>query len=244
MEALAKVDVRDLPNQITRQNGSRRIVVTCDSSRSVSGFTRDLTARLAGMALPPGYSIEISGDYETQQRSLRELLLVGLVSMIGIFLLLYTDFRSGRLATLVLVNLPLALVGGVGAALLFRVTLSLGAMVGFVTLFGITARNAIMLISHYRHLEEKEGVPFGRRPIEQGSLDRLTPILMTALVTGLALMPLVVSGTRAGQEIEHPMAVVIVGGLLSSTALNLLIMPAFFLRWGKRKAGDSGGKIE
>jgi len=104
--------------------------------------------------------------------------------------------------------------------------------VGFVTLFGITARNAIMLISHYRHLEAKEGLAFGRDLIVQGSLDRLVPILMTALVTGLALLPLVLTGTRAGQEIEHPMAVVIVGGLLSSTALNLLLMPAFYLRWG------------
>jgi Cu/Ag efflux pump CusA len=125
------------------------------------------------------------------------------------------------------------LIGGVAAALLFRVTLSLGAVVGFVTLFGITARNSIMLLSHYRHLEEKEGMAFGRELVLRGSLDRLTPILMTALVTGLALLPLAVSGTRAGQEIEHPMAVVIVGGLVSSTALNLLLMPALYLRWGR-----------
>jgi len=175
-----------------------------------------------------------------QQRSQRELLLLGLVSMIGIFLLLYSDFRSGRLATLVMVNLPLSLIGGVAAALLFRVTLSLGALVGFVTLFGITARNSIMLLSHYRHLEEKEGMAFGRELVIQGSLDRLTPILMTALVTGLALLPLAVSGTRAGQEIEHPMAVVIVGGLVSSTALNLLLMPALYLRWGSGLGRGSG----
>jgi CzcA family heavy metal efflux pump len=237
LESLATVDIRDQPNQITRQNGSRRIVVTCDSSRSISGFTRELQARLAGLPFPPGYSAQISGDYESQQRSLRELLLVAAVAMIGIFLLLFTDFRSGRLAGLVLVNLPLALIGGVAAALIFGVTLSLGALVGFVTLFGITARNAIMLISHYRHLEEREGMAFGPDLIVRGSVDRLTPILMTALVTGLALLPLVVSGTRAGQEIEHPMAVIIVGGLLSSTALNLLLMPAFYLRWGKAAPG-------
>lgn len=233
LESLARVDVQDLPNQITRQNGSRRIVVTASATGSVSRFTRLFEARLRDLALPAGYSTEISGDYENEQRSLRELLLLGLVSMIGIFLLLYSDFRSGRLATLVMVNLPLALIGGVAAALLFRVTLSLGAIVGFVTLFGITARNAIMLLSHYRHLEEKEGMSFGRDLVVRGSLDRLTPILMTALVTGLALLPLAVSGTRAGQEIEHPMAVVIVGGLVSSTALNLLLMPAFYLRWGR-----------
>ncbi len=233
LEALAKVDVQDLPDRITRQDGSRRILVTCDSAGGVGAFTRRLKARLAGLPLPAGYSATISGDYESQQRGLRELLLVGFASMIGIFLLLYTDFRSGRLAWLTLLNLPLSLVGGVAAALLFRVTLSLGALVGFVTLFGITARNAIMLISHYRHLEESEGMALGPDLILQGSLDRLTPILMTALVTGLALLPLAVSGARAGQEIEHPMAVVIVGGLFSSTLLNLLLMPAFYLRWGK-----------
>jgi CzcA family heavy metal efflux pump len=233
LRSLARVDIEDLPNQITRQDGSRRIVITGDCAGSVSGFTRRLKARVDRLALPSGYSVRISGDYENQRRGLRELLLVGLVSMIGIFLLLFTDFRSGRLAMLVLVNLPLALIGGIAAALVFRVTLSLGTLVGFVTLFGITARNAIMLIAHYRHLQEKEGIPFGRDLILRGSLDRLTPILMTALVTGLALLPLVLSGTKAGQEIEHPMAVVIVGGLVSSTALNLLLMPAFYLRWGK-----------
>jgi Cu/Ag efflux pump CusA len=242
LQSLARVDIQDLPNQITRQDGSRRIVVTGNSSGGVSGLTRRLKARLDRMPLPSGYSVRVSGDYENEQRGLRELLLVGLVSMIGIFLLLFTDFRSGRLASLVLVNLPLALVGGIAAALVFRVTLSLGTLVGFVTLFGITARNAIMLIAHYRHLQEKEGIPFGRDLILRGSLDRLIPILMTALVTGLALLPLVVGGARAGQEIEHPMAVVIVGGLLSSTALNLLLMPAFYLRWGRtgRRRGTPG----
>ncbi|MGE5345097.1 MAG: efflux RND transporter permease subunit [Acidithiobacillales bacterium] len=235
--SLADVKVRDLPSRITRQDGARRILITCDSARSISAFTRELKARLLGLPLPPGFSARVSGDYESQQRSLRELLLVALVSMVGIFLLLFTDLGSGRRATLVLVNLPLALIGGVGAALLFRVTLSLGALVGFVTLFGITARNAIMLISHYRHLEEREGIPFGEELVLQGSLDRLTPILMTALVTGLALLPLALSGSRAGQEIEHPMAVVIVGGLFSSTLLNLLLMPSFYLRWGRGR-GD------
>jgi CzcA family heavy metal efflux pump len=232
LQSLARVEIQALPNQITRQNGSRRIVVTADSAGSISTFTPRLQARLDRLALPPGYTVQLSGDYENQQRSARELALVGLVALIGIILLLFTDFRSARLVILVLANLPLALLGGIVAALLFRITLSLGTLVGFVTLFGITARNAIMLISHYRHLEAKEGVALGRELIVQGSLDRLVPILMTALVTGLALLPLVVSGTRAGQEIEHPMAVVIVGGLFSSTALNLLLMPAFYLRWG------------
>jgi CzcA family heavy metal efflux pump len=233
LRTLARVEIRDAPESINRQGGSRRVVVTCDSSGSVGRLTRSLKQRLRSMRLPPGFSVDVSGDYENQQRSIRELLLVGLAAMIGIFLLLFTDFRSGRLATLVLVNLPLAFVGGIAAALILRITLSLGTVVGFVTLFGITARNAIMLLSHYRHLEETEGMEFGPALVISGSLDRLTPILMTALITGVALLPLVIGGNRAGQEIEHPMAVVIVGGLVSSTLLNLLLLPAFYLRWGK-----------
>jgi CzcA family heavy metal efflux pump len=235
LQSLAAIGVADLPNEINRQDGSRRIVVTCDAGGNVAGYTRRLKAALDRLALPSGYSLQVSGDYQEQQQSLRELLLVGLVAMIGIFLLLFSDFRSARLATLVLVNLPLALIGALAAAFVFRITLSLGALVGFVTLFGITARNAIMLLSHYRHLEQQENMTFGPELVIQGSLDRLTPILMTALVTALALVPLVASGTRPGQEIEHPMAVVIVGGLVSSTILNLLAMPAFYLRWGRPK---------
>lgn len=232
---VARVEVQDLPNAVTRQDNSRRVVVTCSSTGGVASFTRRLRTRLNSIPLPPEYSIDISGDYANEMRGVRELVLVGVISLIGIFLLLITDFRSARLATLVLVNLPLALIGGIGAALLLHVELSLGAVVGFVTLFGITARNAIMLISHFRHLEREEGLAFGRELVLQGAVDRLTPILMTAMVTGLALLPLVVGGARAGQEIEHPMAVVIVGGLISSTLLNLLLMPAFYLRWSHRR---------
>jgi CzcA family heavy metal efflux pump len=233
---LADVSVGQGPNAIARERGQRVLRVTCDVKGSVSRYAASLKRRLRSLALSPGYSVELSGDYAEQQRSLRELLLVGALALAGIYLLLLTDFRSGRLASLVLVNLPLALVGGIAAALLLRVPLSLGALVGFVTLFGITARNAIMLISHYRHLETREGVAFGPDLVVRGSLDRVSPVLMTALVTGLALLPLVIGGNRAGQEIEYPMAVVIVGGLLSSTALNLLLMPAFYLSvWSRRR---------
>jgi len=132
----------------------------------------------------------------------------------------------------VLASLPLALIGAVGAVVLSGGRLSLGSLVGFLSLLGITARNGIMLVSHYRRLEEVEGIPFGRELILQGSLDRLTPILMTALVTALGLLPLALSGELAGQEIEHPMAVVILGGLFTSTLLNLFVVPAMYLRWG------------
>ena len=240
LQTLADVAVRDGPNAIARQGGQRRLRVTCNVERSISRYSKLLSDRLRSLPLSPGYSVELSGDYAAQQKSIRELLLVGALALVGIFLLLFTDFRSGRLASLVLVNLPLALIGGIAAALLFRVTLSLGALVGFVTLFGITARNAIMLISHYRHLETQEGMSFGADLVVRGSLDRVSPVLMTALVTGLALLPLVIGGSRAGQEIEYPMAVVIVGGLLSSTALNLLLMPAFYLLVWSRRRSDRG----
>jgi CzcA family heavy metal efflux pump len=235
LRALSDISVQDAPNLISRQAGARRLVVTCDSAGSVSRFSREIGRRLRALSVPPGYSLQISGDYEAQQRSLRELILMGAVALVGVVLLLLTDFRSLRLACLVLATLPLALVGGVCAAFISRTELSLGALVGFVTLFGITARNAIMLLSHYRHLEEVEKIPFGPDLVVRGALDRLIPILMTALVTGLALVPLVAGGNTAGQEIANPMAVVITGGLLSSTALTLVLLPAFYLRWGKAR---------
>ena len=237
---VARVEVHDAPNLISREGGVRRLLVSCASQASVSRLSRALRERLGALPLPPGYTLRFSGDYENALRSLRELLLVGAASMLGILLLLYTDFRSLRLAALVLANLPLALVGGVAAAFVFRITLSLGAVVGFVTLFGITARNAIMLVAHYRHLEEVESMPFGPELVVRGAIDRVLPILMTALVTALALVPLIAGGARTGQEIEHPMAVIIAGGLASSTALTLLLLPSFYLRWG-RPGGKAPG---
>jgi Cu/Ag efflux pump CusA len=138
-----------------------------------------------------------------------------------------------RLAGLVLVTLPFALVGAVVAAFLAGGVLSLGSLVGLVTVVGIAARNGIMLVSHYRHLEQEEGMPFGRERVMRGAEERLAPILMTALATTLALVPIVLGGTRAGYEIEHPLAVVILGGLVTSTVLNLFVVPAFYLRFGK-----------
>ena len=160
--------------------------------------------------------------------------------MVGIFLILHADFGSVRVATLVFASLPFALIGGVAAVWLTGGVLSLGSLVGFVTVLGIAARNGIMLVSHYRHLEREEGVPFSRDLILRGAEERLAPIVMTALVTALALLPLVIWGDRPGHEIEHPMAIVILGGLVSSTVLNLFLMPSFYLRFGRR-AGASDG---
>ena len=153
--------------------------------------------------------------------------------MLGIFLVLHADFGNMRTALLVFLTLPFALVGGVAAVVLSGGVLSLGSLVGFVTVLGIAARNGIMLVSHYRHLETAEGMSFGEPLVERGSEERLAPIMMTALATGLALLPIVLAGSKPGHEIEHPMAVVILGGLVTSTALNLLLVPALYLRYAR-----------
>ena len=151
----------------------------------------------------------------------------------GILLIIHADFRSVRLTALVALTLPFALIGGVAGAVLGGGVLSLGSLVGFVTVLGIAARNGIMLVSHYRHLELEEGEPFGLALVLRGSEERLAPILMTALATGLALVPLAWAGNKPGHEIEHPMAVVILGGLVTSTLLNLGLMPALYLAFGR-----------
>ena len=162
------------------------------------------------------------------------------LSLLGVLLVIHSDFKTVRLTALVFVTLPFALIGGVFGAVLGGGVLSLGSLVGFVTVLGIAARNGIMLVSHYRHLEEEEGEPFGPELVIRGSIERLAPILMTALATGLALVPLAYGGDLPGQEIEHPMAVVILGGLVTSTVLNLFLMPALYLAFGHGKVRQLG----
>jgi Cu/Ag efflux pump CusA len=158
---------------------------------------------------------------------------LSVLSLLGILLIIHADFRSLRLTALVALTLPFALIGGVVGAIIGGGVLSLGSLVGFVTVLGIAARNGIMLVSHYRHLELEEGEPFGLPLVIRGSEERLAPILMTALATGLALVPLAWAGNKPGHEIEHPMAVVILGGLVTSTLLNLCLMPALYLAFGR-----------
>ncbi len=233
LRALATVQVEKRPNVINHENTARRLVVQCNVSGSdVVGVTQEIERRLRKrLALPQGYHLEVTGEYEAQLAARHELLLLGAAALLGVFLLLYADFHSFRSSLLVLLSLPLALIGAVWAVVLSGASLSLGSLVGFLALLGITARNSIMLIAHYRHLEES-GQPFSRDLVVRGSLDRLTPILMTALVAALGLLPLALSGERAGQEIEHPMAVVILGGLFTSTLLNLFVVPSVYLHWG------------
>jgi CzcA family heavy metal efflux pump len=236
LRARAEVRIEKRPTVINRENASRRLVVQCNiTGGDVAGVTQEIERRLhTQIALPSGYHLEVGGEYKEQMTAHRELLLLGMAALLGVFLLLYADFHSVRDSLLVLCSLPLALIGAVWMVVFSGGELSLGSGVGFLALLGITARNGIMLVSHYRHLQSDAGLPFGHALIVQGSLDRLVPILMTALVAALGLLPLALSGQRAGQEIEHPLAVVLVGGLFTSTLLNLVVMPALYLQWGKQ----------
>ena len=229
---VADIQITPAPNVIQREGASRRIDVTCDvKGRDLGGAAREIESRVRALSFSQGYHPEILGEYAARQQSRNRLLTLSVLALLGILLLLHTDFGSPRLVLLIFVSLPFALIGGVAATLLTGGILSLGSLVGFVTVLGIAARNGIMLVSHYRHLETEEGQAFGRELVLRGSEERLAPILMTALATGLALLPIVIGGNKPGHEIEHPLAVVILGGLITSTILNLFLMPALYLRF-------------
>jgi Cu/Ag efflux pump CusA len=189
----------------------------------------DIERELEGVEWPTEFRAEMLGEYTERQAAQNRLLLFSILAAIAIFLLLQASFGSWRLATLSFVTLPIALVGGVLAAYLGGGIISLGSLVGFLTVFGIVARNGIMLISHCQHLEREEGEPFGPGLVLRGARERLVPIMITVLTTGLALVPLIVAGSIPGQEIEHPMAIVILGGLLTATLLNLFVVPSLYL---------------
>ena len=230
---VADVFIAPTPNTIERENASRRIDVICNvSGRDLGSVAREIEDRVGTVAFEQGYHPEFLGEYIEQQKARNRLLSLSALSILGIFLVLHTDFRSAQLTFLVFLSLPFALVGGVLAVALGGGVVSLGAIVGFVTVLGIAGRNGIMLISHYRHLQLEEGLPFGRELALRGAEERLAPILMTALTTMLALLPIVVGGNRPGYEIEHPMALVILGGLVTSTLLNLFVIPALYARFG------------
>jgi CzcA family heavy metal efflux pump len=237
---VANVSILPTPNLIARENNSRRIDVGLNiSGRDLGAVVSDVQHSLSAIRFPLEYHAELLGEYQERQAAQQNLLLFGIAAAIGVFLLLQSAFRSLRLATLAFFTLPSALVGGVLAAFATGGVISMGTLVGFFTVFGIAARNCIMLISHYQHLEREEGEPFGPRLVLRGARDRLAPILMTALAAGLALVPLVIFGNIPGQEIEYPMAIVILGGLVTSTVLNLFIVPSLYLRFGKKKEKKS-----
>jgi Cu/Ag efflux pump CusA len=220
---------------VVLHQGARRVqTITCNvRGRAVDSFVQEAQKRVSGIALPAGTYVEFSGTAAEQARSRRDLLLNSLLAGLGIILLLAVVMGNHRNLLLVLANLPFALVGGVFAAWITGGNLSLGSLVGFVTLFGITLRNSIMLISHYEHLVEVEGMTWELDTALRGASERLAPILMTALVTGLGLLPLAIGSGDPGREIEGPMAIVILGGLVTSTLLNLLVLPTLALRFGR-----------
>lgn len=234
LHALAEIR-KDLgPNMISRENVQRKIVVMCNvADRDLRSVVEDIRDGVEqSVTLPAGYHVQYGGQFESAAQASQTLLLLGFVVVVGIFLILFVAFRSARDAGLVMVNLPLALIGGVAGVYLSGGVLSVASIIGFITLFGIATRNGIMMVSHFHHLMEHEGVTDLLTAVRRGAAERLSPILMTALAAGLGLLPLALSGGEPGSEIQTPMAIVILCGLASSTVLNMLVVPALYLRFG------------
>jgi CzcA family heavy metal efflux pump len=223
------------PNAISREQVERKIVVSCNvAGRDIASVVRDCEEVIAPIiAATSGYRVEYGGQFESAASASRILLLVGLAVVVGIGFLLHLAFRSTRDAALIMLNLPLALIGGVAGVFVGGGVLSVASLIGFITVFGIATRNGIMLVSHIRHLQEHEGVTDFREAVRRGAMERLVPILMTALSAGLALIPLALGGDKPGNEIQTPMAIVILFGLLTSMVLNMIIVPAMYLRFGR-----------
>ncbi|MGH8694997.1 MAG: efflux RND transporter permease subunit, partial [Burkholderiales bacterium] len=230
---VADVELVPNPNKIRRENNSRRIDVHANvKGRDLGSVADEVAARLEKVQFPLGYYPQLLGEYKERQAAQRNLLHYSIAFAAAIFLLLHVSLRNWRLAGLIYLALPAALIGGLLAAFASDRVVSLGSLVGMITVLGIAARNGILLLQHYRHLEQVEGAPFGLGLVLRGASERLSPILMTTLCTGLALLPLIVPGSIPGHEIEHPMAVVILGGLVTSTALTLFVVPVLYLRFG------------
>jgi Cu/Ag efflux pump CusA len=234
IRALATLQRDRGPNEVGRENVQRRLVVSCNvSGRDVGNVVGDIRAAVQrDVELPAGYRVAYGGQFESAEDATRMLGLLAVASLFAVLGLLYSAFGSLRDALLVLLDLPLALIGGALGVFLVGGVLSVAALVGFITLFGIATRNGIMLVSHIRHLVDAEGVRDVDEAVRRGAIERLVPILMTALAAGLGLLPLALSGGEPGSEIQSPMAVVILCGLASSTALNMFVVPALYRRFG------------
>src|SRR4029453_9753091 len=213
--------------------GSRRIDVQANvAGRDLASVAQDVQAALQKVSFPLEYRAVLQGEYIELRRAQDRLLVFSALAGLGILFVLQMSFHSWRLAILNFLILPLALVGGILATLFAGGVVSLGSLVGFLTVLGIAARNGIMMVNHFQHLERYEAETFGLQLVLRGATERLRPIVMTALTAGLAIVPLVIYGDLPGHEIEYPMAVVILGGLVTSTLLNLFILPALYLRFG------------
>ena len=236
LRMVASIEDGSGPNQIVRENGRRRMVLSANvaSGTDMAAVVEAIRAELATFPLPEGYFTQLEGQFQAQEQASQLISILALVSLTLIFLVLYSRYQSVKFALMIMGNIPLALVGGVVALWLAGQTLSVASLVGFITLAGISTRNGILKISHYLHLVQYEGETFGIPMIVRGSLERLTPVLMTALVAAFALLPLLMTSDAAGKEILHPVALVIFGGLISSTLLDTLLTPVMFYRWGAK----------
>ncbi len=241
LRTLAELREDRSPNFISRENVQRKIVVMCNvAGRDVRSVVEDVRRAVASrVSLPPGYYIEYGGQFESAEATAKLLAVLGVLIVAGVAGLLHLMFRSARDALLIMLNMPLALIGGVLGVYLTGGILSVASIIGFITVFGIAARNGIMMVSHIRHLQAHEGVDDFREAVWRGAMERLSPIVMTTLAAGLALVPLALRGHRPGNEILTPMAIVILSGLLTSTLLNMLVVPALLLRFGKPAAEKS-----
>ncbi len=234
---VAEVKVVPTPNRIKRENNSRRIDVHANvKGRDLGSVAHEVEARLEKIQFPIGYYPQLLGEYQERQAAQSNLMLASIGVIVAIVLILHATFRNWRLSGMVFLALPAAVVGGLLATFASDRVVSLGSLVGIITILGLSARNGIMLIEHYRHLEGVEGEPFGLGLILRGASERLSPILMTTLCTALALLPLIVPGSISGHEIEHPMAVAILGGVVTSTLLTLFVVPILYLRVGSRSS--------
>jgi HME family heavy-metal exporter len=233
---IAEIREGDGPNQILRENSKRRVVVlaNADGSASMARLIADIRRELAATKLPQGFFTSLEGTFQAQEQASRTIGLLSLLSLATIFAILYSRYRSAVLALIIMGSVPLALIGSVAALWIAGQPLSVASMIGFITLTGIASRNGILKISHYVNLALHENMPFGRELVVRGSLERMTPVLMTALAAGFALLPLMIDAGAPGKEVLHPVAVTIFGGLFSATLLDAFLTPILFLRFGEK----------
>jgi HME family heavy-metal exporter len=239
LDSVANVYVAAGPNTINREDVRRRIIIQCNTAgRGLVDVVRDIQARVKPIeeSLPTGYFVSFEGQFESQQSASQVIAVLFALSLVGVFLVLYTMFRSVNLSLQVMIALPMAFIGSVLALYVTGQTLTVAAMVGFISLCGIASRNGILLINHYLHLVQYEGETWSREMIVRAGKERLAPVLMTALTSGIGLVPLAMAAGEPGKEILYPVATVIIGGLISSTLLEFLVRPALFWKFGMNAA--------
>ena len=239
LEDVAKVYIAGGPNTVNREQVRRRIVVQCNvSGRGLVDVVEEIKGKLASIerGLPTGYFVQYGGQFESEQSASKTISVLFIASLIGVFLVLFTMFRSVNLSLQVMAALPMAFIGAVAALVITDQTLTVAAMVGFIALVGVASRNGILLLNHYLHLVKFEGEEWTKEMILRGGLERLAPVLMTALTAGIALIPLTLAAGEPGKEILYPVATVIVGGLISSTLLDFFVHPAMFWTLGLKSA--------